>query len=88
MHDRSSTLIDLIGVLTDNPMSMKRVIFFVILFPAFLHAQYLDEFNGDRIKGWFFFTGDGNSTMDFVQKDGYARILVDATHDKYNVWWS
>ena len=69
-------------------MSMKRVIFFVILFPTFLHAQYLDEFNGDRIKGWFFFTGDGNSTMDFVQKDGYARILVDATHDKYNVWWA
>ncbi|MEJ2568227.1 MAG: hypothetical protein P8Z50_05060, partial [candidate division WOR-3 bacterium] len=51
-------------------------------------AQFLDSFNSEEIEGWFFFTGDGAATMDFVQKDGYARILVDATKDKYNVWWA
>jgi hypothetical protein len=26
--------------------------------------------------------------MDFVQKDGYASVLVDATRDKRGVWWA
>lgn len=51
-------------------------------------AQFLDSFEGKNIEEWFFFTGDGNATVDFVQKDGYARILVDATEDKHNVWWA
>jgi len=26
--------------------------------------------------------------MDFVQRDGYASILVDATKDRRGVWWA
>ena len=74
--------------LIDDPMNIKQAILFIFLFPTLLQAQYLDEFNRDSIKGWFFFTGDGNCNMDFVQKDGYARILADATNDSYNVWWA
>ncbi len=51
-------------------------------------AQFLDNFNGKNIEGWFFFTGDGAATMDFIQMDGYARILIDATHDRDNVYWT
>jgi hypothetical protein len=51
-------------------------------------AQFLDSFDSNKIDGWFYFTGDGNATMNFIQKDGYARMLVDATKDKSNVWWA
>jgi len=67
----------------------KKLFFFIILMlPTFVYSQFLDEFNQDNIQGWFFFTGDGNSTIDFVQKEGKAAILVDATNDKDNVWWA
>lgn len=56
--------------------------------PILAQAQFLDTFDGDQITGWFFFTGDGDATMDFVQHDGFARILVDATEDRHNVWWA
>ena len=51
-------------------------------------AQFLDSFDGHKIEGWFFFTGDGDATMDFTQKDGFARLSVDGTKDHYNVWWA
>jgi len=51
-------------------------------------AQFLDDFDQDKIKGWFCLTGDGDITMDLVPMDGYARLTVDATRDKYNVWWA
>jgi hypothetical protein len=57
-------------------------------------AQFLDDFSGplkkdpDGVKGWAFFTGEGRAVMDFVQKDGTASILVDATKDRRNVWWA
>jgi hypothetical protein len=64
-------------------------IFFVFLIAsAVSHAQFLDSFDKEKIEEWYFFTGDGDATMDFVQMDGYARILIDATKDKYNVWWA
>ena len=64
-------------------------IFLSVLFTSVIcHAQFLDNFDKDKIDGWFFFTGDGNATMDFVQRDGYARILIDATKDKNNIWWT
>ena len=56
--------------------------------PGIAQAQFYDPFEGDEIDGWFFFTGDGEATMDFVQHDGYARVLVDATADAHNVWWA
>jgi len=51
-------------------------------------AQFLDSFDGKKIEGWFFFTGAGNATMNFTQEDGYARLSVDGTKDKANVWWA
>ena len=58
-------------------------------------AGYLDDFNGpelpkdpDGIRGWAYLSGEGNAIMDFVQGDGYASIIVDATKDRRNVWWA
>ena len=67
----------------------KLNIFLFLLFTSGIcQAQFLDSFDKKKIEEWFFFTGDGDATMDFVQKDGYSRIIVDATKDKYNVWWA
>ena len=68
--------------------SFKLFIFLVLLLASSARAQFLDNFDEDKIDGWFFFTGDGNATMDFVQKKDYAQIIVDGSQDKYNVWWS
>jgi hypothetical protein len=68
---------------------MNLKIFLLILFTTGIsRAQFLDSFDNKKIEGWFFFTGDGAATIDFIQMDGYARIFVDATKDKYNVWWA
>lgn len=72
----------------DTRMYKKLFIFFIIMVPTLVQSQFLDEFNEVNINEWFFFTGDGNSTMDFVQKEDYARVLIDATNDKHNVWWA
>jgi hypothetical protein len=67
----------------------KLIISLLILIASGIcQAQFLDSFNNKKIEGWFFFTGDGAATMNFIQKDGYARIYVDATKDKYNVYWT
>jgi hypothetical protein len=76
----------------------KQYILFLILgflFYANASAQFLDDFNTPSIAkdpraidGWAFFTGDGSATMDFVQADGFASILVDATKDQRNIWWA
>jgi hypothetical protein len=67
----------------------KFIIFLLFLFiSGICRAQFLDTFHNKTIEGWFFFTGDGYASMDFIQKDGYARILVDATKDKDNVYWT
>jgi hypothetical protein len=67
-----------------------QYLFILFLLPGSFHcpAQFLDEFSGNEIEGWFFFTGDGDAIMDFVQKKDCARIEVDATHDRFNVWWA
>ena len=72
-------------MITSKSLIINLLILIVI---GTCHAQFLDSFDKDKIEGWFFFTGDGSATMDFIQKDGYARILVDATKDKDNVWWA
>ncbi|HEX7027001.1 MAG TPA: hypothetical protein VF268_07150, partial [Gammaproteobacteria bacterium] len=67
-----------------------KALLFPLIFIAYgtSQAQFLDAFDKDEITGWSFFTGDGAATMDFVPGDGYARILVDATADRHNVWWA
>jgi hypothetical protein len=68
----------------------KYLIIFIMLFfvNGISNAQFSDSFNKNKIEGWFFFTGDGNAKMDFIQEQDYARIIVDATKDKYNVYWA
>ena len=65
-----------------------KIFIFILLFSGINQAQFLDSFNKKNIEGWFFFTGDGYAKMDFVQKNDFARIIVDATKDKDNVYWT
>ncbi len=58
-------------------------------------AQFIDNFDGPydssnpkTPEGWSYATGDGTASMDFIQKDGYASILVDATGDQRGIWWA
>jgi hypothetical protein len=57
-------------------------------------VQFRDDFDAvatdpDAERGWAFFTGDGDATMDFRQGgEGYASIHVDARADSRNVWWA
>lgn len=61
---------------------------FILMMSGICHAQFLDSFNNEKLEEWNFFTGDGNANMNFVQKNDYAQITVDATNDKHNVWWA
>ena len=67
-------------------LSVAGFLLFVLL--GVCRAQFLDSFDGEKIEGWSFFTGDGDATMDFTQEDGFARLSVDATKDRANVWWA
>ncbi len=60
----------------------------IIMVSVICRAQFLDDFDQKKVKGWFCLTGDGDITMDLVPMDGYARLTVDATRDKHNVWWA
>ncbi|MDA0193713.1 MAG: hypothetical protein O2887_00605 [Bacteroidetes bacterium] len=58
---------------------------------SILSAQFIDKFDGTGTpaeNGWRFATGDGVAQNNFVQKDGYASINVDATSDRQNIWWA
>lgn len=79
------------------PHPFFKILFsFVVLlvFASVSSAQFEDNFNTPLLKdptgaeGWAFFTGDGDATIDFQQGDGHAKILVDATNDKQNIWWA
>ncbi len=48
----------------------------------------LDDFNGDSTESWEAFTGDGKARLEFIQKDGFARMHIDARDDRHNVWWA
>ena len=71
------------------------LLIFSLLFCERASPQFLDDFGRPSVAkasrapdGWEFFTGDGSATMDFVQEDGFASILVDATKDQRNIWWA
>lgn len=54
-----------------------------------VQAQFLDEFDGDAVHpDWQYFTGDGDARLDFIAREGHARMQIDATDDAHNVWWS
>lgn len=78
---------------------MKRfLVALVVLVVASARAdgQFLETFDvpvvevdPSGVEGWSFFSGDGQATIDLRGTDeGYASILVDATHDRRNVWWA
>ena len=67
---------------------LSSIYFLFLIISNICHAQFLDDFDKNKIEGWFFFTGDGHAKMDFVQMDGFARIIVDGTKDRDNVYWT
>lgn len=69
--------------------SCKSMLFvFALSTPFICQAQLLDQFDGESIEGWQSFTGDGDARLEFVQMDGFARMRIDATDDRHNVWWA
>jgi hypothetical protein len=64
------------------------ILILLLITSGICHAQFLDSFNDKKINGWMFFAGDGAATIDFIQKDGYSRLIVDATKDRDNVYWT
>lgn len=70
-----------------SPKALCFVLFLAVA-PTIGRAQFLDSFDGPQVAGWTLLTGDGNPTLDLVQKDGYATIVADGTPDRYNVWWT
>jgi hypothetical protein len=72
-------------------LSYKRqmlIMIMVFLAAANCQAQFMDNFDGNKIESWFFFTGDGNAKMDFIPMNGFARIVIDGTTDRDNVYWT
>ena len=58
-------------------------------------AQFVDKFDGNLKEhrgetppGWSVASGDGNVSISFIQQEGFASILVDASQDKRNIWWA
>jgi hypothetical protein len=60
----------------------------LLFMPAISQAQFKDPFDGPGIEGWFQQTGDGTPTMEVEQKEGFARIKVDGSKDRYGIWWT
>ena len=69
-------------------ISIFSLFFFLAVVPVVAHAQFVDNFDGPKVDGWFTMVGDGSAKIDMVQKDGHLRLLVDGTQDKYGVWWT
>lgn len=61
---------------------------FLLAAPLSSRAQFIDNFDGPKIDGWFTLSGDGAAKVDLLQQDGFARIAVDATPDQHGVWWT
>lgn len=38
--------------------------------------------------GWSWYSGDGEAKVDFLSREGYATMLVDAREDPLNIWWA
>ncbi|MBN1300416.1 MAG: hypothetical protein JW995_04300 [Melioribacteraceae bacterium] len=71
-----------------NFLSVWKKIILVLLLASVCKAQFMDEFDKSTIEGWFVLTGDGSAELKFIPRNGYATMLVDASRDKYNVYWT
>ena len=82
----------------DMKSTSRLVIGLILLMSWFgaADAQFLETFDDHELRmdpsgvdGWSFFSGDGEATIDLVAtEEGYASILVDAIHDRRNIWWA
>jgi len=82
----------------DMKSTSRLVIGLILLMSWFgaANAQFLETFDDPELRmdpsgvdGWSFFSGDGDATIDLVAtEEGYASILVDAIHDRRNIWWA
>ncbi len=66
---------------------LKIIAIFIVL-SAICKAQFVDNFDKDKIEGWFAMVGDGTPGMSFLPHEGYATIFIDGSKDKYNVYWT
>jgi hypothetical protein len=76
--------------------NLKTLLLLIIcLIISEANGQFIENFDkplpDPEVKippGWGYATGDGQAEMEFVQSDGYASIVVDASKDKLNIWWA
>lgn len=59
----------------------------LLIFTALAHADFVDDFN-HSVAGWQTLTGDGEAQLKFIAMDGFARMQVDATKDRHNIYWT
>lgn len=52
------------------------------------HAEFTDNFDKKSTGDWQLLVGDGEAKLSFVPMKGFARMKVDATRDKHNIWWT
>ncbi|AHM62664.1 hypothetical protein D770_22085 [Flammeovirgaceae bacterium 311] len=64
------------------------VFLMVLMATGICQAQFIDSFEDNKLEGWLFFPGDGNASIDFVPKQGYATMVVDASKDRHNAYWT
>ena len=58
-------------------------------------AEFLENFSGAKLaldsqshKGWAAFTGSGEATVSFTQKNHHGFMTVDARKDRRNIYWA
>ena len=51
-------------------------------------AQFYENFEGEPEAEWRTFTGDGGAVSEITFRDGFARLTVDGSEDRRNVWWA
>lgn len=51
-------------------------------------GQFVEHFDDRDVNQWNAFTGDGEAQITLTPKDDHATIRVDATNDRYNIWWA
>ncbi|HEY7885424.1 MAG TPA: hypothetical protein VIC08_10795, partial [Cellvibrionaceae bacterium] len=51
-------------------------------------AQMQDDFTGDSTAHWEAFTGDGEAKLTLAPMGEFARMQIDASADRHNVWWA
>lgn len=59
-----------------------------LLLCGIANAQFIDEFDASAPVAWTPITGDGEAQLQVVQQGGAAQLKIDASRDRYGVWWT